>query len=225
MKKYFAHLQPMERRLVIGVAVVVFLVLNWWQVWPHFSDWGNLRGRMDDANRKLKLYQTASEQIPKLRAQVNTFESEGQVVAPEDQGINLMRTIQAQASASGVGIQNFSRQTTHTNDAFFIEQVQNITVTATEAQLVDFLYKLGAGDSMIRVRDLELQPDSPHYHLSANIRLVASYQKNSTAVADSKVSKAVTPAPADTATISAPAKPANIFGGAKSATNSPAKKQ
>jgi hypothetical protein len=31
---------------------------------------------------------------------------------------------------------------------------------------------------MIRVRDLELQPDTPRQHLDANIRLVASYQKN-----------------------------------------------
>jgi len=30
---------------------------------------------------------------------------------------------------------------------------------------------------MIRVRDLELQPDGPRLHLNANIRLVASYQK------------------------------------------------
>jgi hypothetical protein len=218
MKKYFAHLRPMERRLVIGVAVVVFLVLNAWQVWPHFSDWGNLRGRLDEASRKLTLYQTATAQIPKLQAQVDTFESQGEVVAPEDQGINLMRTIQTQASASGVGIQNYSRQTTHTNDAFFVEQVQNITVLATEAQLVDFLYRLGSGASMIRVRDLDLQPDNPHYHLAANIRLVASYQKNSTPAKDTK-----NPAPANDALIFAPAKNINIFGNAKRITNSTVK--
>jgi hypothetical protein len=36
---------------------------------------------------------------------------------------------------------------------------------------------------MIRVRDLELQPDTPRLHLNANIRLVASYQKNPAAPA------------------------------------------
>ncbi len=51
---------------------------------------------------------------------------------------------------------------------------------------MDFLYKLGSGASMIRVRDLELQPDPPRQRLSANIRLVASYQKNSTAAAAAK---------------------------------------
>ena len=127
---------------------------------------------------KLKLYQTAVAQVPGLEAQVKTFASAGQSVAPEDQAIDLMRTIQSQAAACGFGIQNFSRSTMHTNDAFFIEQVQNINVLATDDQLVDFLYKLGSGASTIRVRDLELQPDQPHQRLSANIRLVASYQKN-----------------------------------------------
>ena len=71
-----------------------------------------------------------------------------------------------------------SRPLTRTNDAFFVEQIQNINVTATDDQLVDFLYKLGSDVSMIRVRDLELQPDPPHQKLTANIKLVASYQRN-----------------------------------------------
>jgi len=43
---------------------------------------------------------------------------------------------------------------------------------------VDFLYKLGSDASMIRVRDLELQPDPPRQKLNANVRLIASYQRN-----------------------------------------------
>ena len=178
MKKYFAHLRPMERRLVVGVAVVLVLVLNAVLVWPHFADWGNLRARLARAKSDLARNQAAAAQIPALQAQVKSFASEGEFVAPEDQAINLMRTIQSQASASGFGIQNFSRSMMRTNDAFFVEQVQNITVVATEEQLIDFLYRLGSGASMIRVRDLELQPDPPHQRLNANIKLVASYQKN-----------------------------------------------
>ena len=178
MKKYFAQLRPMERRLVVGVAVVLVLVLNAVFIWPHLSDWGKLRNRLDEAHRKLKLYQTAVAQIPALTADVKKFESAGEFVAPEDQGINFMRTIQGQSAQSCVAIVNTSRQLTRTNDAFFVEQVENINVLATEEQLVDFLYKLGSGASMIRVRDLELQPDPPHQRLNANIRLVASYQKS-----------------------------------------------
>jgi type II secretory pathway component PulM len=178
MKKYLEQLRPMERRLVVGVGVIFLVVLNAVFIWPHFSDWGRLQGRMAKARSELARNEAASAKIPELQTQVKQFASEGEFVAPEDQAINLMRTIQSQAAASGFGIQNFSRAMTRTNDAFFVEQVQNITVAATEEQLVDFLYKLGSGSSMIRVRDLELAPDPPRQRLIANIKLVASFQKS-----------------------------------------------
>jgi len=178
MKKYFEQLRPLERRLVVGVAVVLLIVLNWMFIWPHFSDWSNYRGRLNRADTKLGNYRAAVAQMPELQKQVKAFESAGEFVTLEDQGVDFMRTIQTQSSRSGVALQNASRPTTQTNDVFFVEQVQNINVLATEEQLVDFLYKLGSGSSMIRVLDLEMQPDPPHQKLSANIRLMASYQKN-----------------------------------------------
>ena len=180
MKKYFAQLRPLERRLAIGVLVVLVLVLNYVFIWPHFSDWGSLSRRGEDAQRKLKLYQATIAQQSTYEAQVKSLQSAGEFVAPEDQSVNMMSTIQSQSSQSGVGIINTSRQMTRTNDAFFVEQIQNIVVLANDRQLVDFLYKLGSGASAIRVRDLELQPDAPRQNLNANIRLVASYQKNAT---------------------------------------------
>jgi Tfp pilus assembly protein PilO len=181
VKKYFAQLRPLERRLAVGVLVVFILVLNWVFIWPHRSDWSNLKTRLKTARDTLNLYQTTILQASNYEAQVKGFESQGEFVAPEDQSINFLRTIQSQALASGVGVGSMSRPMTRTNDAFFVEQIQNINVTATDEQLVDFLYKLGSDASMIRVRDLELQPDPPHQKLNANIRLVASYQKNAPA--------------------------------------------
>jgi Tfp pilus assembly protein PilO len=183
MKKYFAHLRPLERRLAVGVVVVLILALNFVFIWPHFSDWSQLQTRLKNARATLASYQATIAQATNYQAQVKSLEGQGEFVAPEDQAINFMRTIQAQADASGVGRANYSRSIMHTNDAFFIEQVQNINVVAADQQLVDFLYKLGSGASMIRVRDLELQPDGPRLHLNANIRLVASYQKNPAAPA------------------------------------------
>ena len=178
MKKFFAQLRPLERRLAVGVLVVLILVLNWVFIWPHFSDWSNLRRRLADAQSKLNLYQKTILQTSNYQAQVKAFETQGNFVALEDQSINFLRTIQSQAQANGVTIVNPGRSLTHTNDAFFVEQIQNITVSATDDQLVDFLYKLGSDASMIRVRDLELQLDSTRQKLNANIRLVASYQRN-----------------------------------------------
>ena len=192
MKKYFSQLRPLERRLVIGALVALFIVLSWVFVKPHFSDWSDLSGRKTDADRKLKLYQTAVAQIPALKSQVKIFESEGEVVALEDQGVNLLRTIQTQSVQSGVSLQNSSPPRTNTNDVYFVTQVQNINVLATEPNLVDFLYKLGSGSSMIRVRDLTLQPDAPHQRLTADIRLVASYQKKLNPATPAKTATAKT---------------------------------
>jgi Tfp pilus assembly protein PilO len=181
VKKFFAQLRPLERRLAVGVLVVFVLVLNWWFIWPHFSDWSNLHRRFEEAQQKLKLYQTTILQTSNYEAQVKGFESQGEFVAPEDQSINFLRTIQAQALASDVGMGSMSRMMTRTNDAFFVQQIQSINVTATDDQLVDFLYKLGSDVSMIRVLDLELQPDGPRQKLNANIKLVASYQRSAPA--------------------------------------------
>ncbi|MGB7768894.1 MAG: hypothetical protein WBN22_08585 [Verrucomicrobiia bacterium] len=176
MKKYFAQLRPLERRLAVAVLVALFLVLNYVFVWPHFSDWGRLRYRLDDARRKLVLYRTTITQATNYEAQVKKMEGEGGTVAPEDQAINFLRTIQSQSARSGVGIVSMSRQMTRTNE-FFVELEQNVNVIGDDQQLVDFLYKLGSDASMIRVRDLELQADPAHQHLNANVRLIASYQK------------------------------------------------
>ena len=176
MKKYFAQLRPLERRLAVAVLVALFLVLNYVFIWPHFSDWSHLRSRMTDARHKLALYRTIIAQSAQYAALVKKMEGQGGTVAPEDQAINFVRTIQSQSARSGVGILNMSRQMARTND-FFVELAQSITISADDRQLVDFLYKLGSDASMIRVSDLELQPDPPRQHLNANIRLIASYQK------------------------------------------------
>jgi Tfp pilus assembly protein PilO len=183
MKKYFEQLRPLERRLVVGVAVMLVIVLNWAFIWPHFSDLSAYQNRRDSANTKLKKYQAAVAETPELQKKLKKYASEGEFVELEDQGINFMRTIQMQSAQCGVELKNTGRATTRTNDVFFIEQIENINVLAPEPQLVDFLYKLGAGVSMIRVRDLSLQPDPPRQRLAADIRLVASYQKNPTAAA------------------------------------------
>ena len=156
MNKYFAQLRPLERRLAVAVVVVLFLVLNFLFVWPHVSDWSDLQQRRYSAENKLNLYQTAISKSVAYKKLVADLEQTGESVAPEDESINFTRAIQNQSGLSGVAILNNSRQITVTNDQFFVEQRMNINVQATDSQLVDFLYKLGSGASMIRVRDLEL---------------------------------------------------------------------
>lgn len=177
MKKYFEQLRPMERRVAVAFLVVLILVLNYIYIWPHFSDWGNLGVQIQQSKEALKTYQDAIAEEPAIQLQLKKYESQGEFVVAEDQSVDMMRTVTRQAHTTGVVIANSSRSTSHTNDAFYVEQIQSITVLATDPQLVDFLYDLGNDPSMIRVRDLELQPDGPRQHLNATVQLVASYQR------------------------------------------------
>ena len=171
------NLRPFEKRLVVGVAAVLFVVLNAWFVFPHFSDLGQAQDQRADALKKIERWQVEIDQEPTYRRQIRELESEGQSVPAEDQQNQFSRAIQMQQAQSGVNITSTSKQTVRTNQ-FFLELTEQVSVEAGEAQLVDFLFNLGSGNSLIRVRDLALHPNPPRQALSGNVKLVASYQKN-----------------------------------------------
>ena len=198
MSTYLSKLNSSERRFVVGVALTFFLVINIFWVWPHFSDWGAIRGRLDTANATLATFDAMFQKTNDIAKEVEKMQRAGANVPPEDQAVSFLRTIQTQAAQSGVAVGGNGRLITRTNQ-FFMEQIQTITVGAGEKQLVDFLYNLGSGDSLVRVRDLSIRPDPQRQQLQANITLIASYQKNVKASAP-----AAKPAPA----AAAPPKPA-----------------
>ena len=205
MKEFFARLNPTERRFVVGVGVVFFLVINIVWVWPHFGDWGKTRTALDNARTLLAKFATGTNQIPKLKGEIDKYQGAGSYVPPEDQIIQFFRQIQNQAAASHVGIiaMGSSRQTAAADNPFFVEQNQTITLQSQEKDLVDFLYQLGADPkSLIRVRVLSVQPDPPRQNLTARVTLVASYQRKAPAPAAS------TAAPAPAATTPKPVTPA-----------------
>ena len=136
-----------------------------------------LEGRLNGARAKLANYQAVIQQSDHLKPELAKLESEGAAVPAEDQAIEFMRTIRLQAGQSGMGITSFGHQTTRTNQ-FFSEQSQTISGVSGEKQLVEFLYHLGSGSSLVRVRAISVHPDQNRQQLSANITLVASYQKN-----------------------------------------------
>jgi type II secretory pathway component PulM len=194
MNGYWNNLRPMEKRLVVGVGTMVVILLNLWFVVPHFSDLTKVHQRKEKAQTTLQVFQKEIGQKERYLQGIARLQGEGQNVPPEDQVIHFLGTIQSQAAASGVQILNTVKPRSDTNQ-FFIEQIQDITVQSKEQQLVDFLYRLGEGNSLIRVRSLTLHADPSHTLLQAGIKLVASYQKKPTA----KSAPAPAPAPAKSA--------------------------
>jgi hypothetical protein len=179
MKRYWEHLRPFERRMVAGVLTLFFIVLNFLFVFPHFSDLGVMRARKGDAERMLTKYRTEIDQTGNYENQIRKNQgAAGDAVAQEDQAFTFQNTVNSEVGRSGVHFTSVGTGAirTQTNNAFFIEKVQSLGVAGNESQLVDFLYGLGSG-AAIRVRDMSLRPDQPRHELTANLQLVASFQK------------------------------------------------
>jgi hypothetical protein len=201
----FARLSSLERRFIILVLVIIFIVINLIFVLPHFSDLGKIDNRFGDANTRLDRYQKEIAQVSFYETNIKKWEGEGAAVAQEDQSVSFLTAIQNQAAQSNVGIVANNRQPPRTNQ-FFLELGQALTTQSGEAQLVDFLYNLGSGNSMIRARALSVRPDPSRTGLSATMTLVASFQKKPT----SRTAAAPAAKPAGSAPATPPAsKPAS----------------
>lgn len=195
MNAYLSRLNPVERRFVIGVGLVFFLVINIFWIWPHFSDWRVWQKRLGTARQSYSTNRTAISAISGLQKELGQLANEGDVPT-EDQSLRFLQTIQSQAFQSHVTFSLPSRQTETTN-LYFIEKSQVVAIQGGESNLVDFLYSIGAGDSLIRVRAMNIRPEANHYQLNASITLVASYQRKRTAPTRTPaVAPAARPAPA-----------------------------
>jgi Tfp pilus assembly protein PilO len=179
------NLRPQERRLLVIVGVVIFIALNYFLVFPYFGEIGKEQGELDSARKKLDRYQTKIAEIPRLEQRLRELAGEGATVAAQEQAVDLLRTVQDHVRRSGVSVSNWGAVTSNTqsNNEFFEEQSLRIQVSTGEAELVNFLFNVGTGNSMIRVRELTLRPENPRYRLTGTITLVANYQKKSPASA------------------------------------------
>lgn len=180
MSSFFAklNLRPQEKRLVVAVVVVVFIVLNAWFIYPHRNDWQAIRNRSVVTEQTLKQYQEEVNRIPAYNAKLDKLKASGSVLLSEE--LELQRTIETHAQASGVLIQSRdprSRGGGGKTNQFFEDQTLTITCTTGPKELVDFLVNLASGNSMIRVREMKLGPDGSQTKLLATLTFVASYQK------------------------------------------------
>ena len=190
MNKYFARLSPLERRFMVGLIVVVFLVLNFMFVQPHLGDWGKVKQRLERARSSQALYDAEIAKRPTYESGLKAFEQEGTSVPQENQDIDFLRNVQTQSAQSHVTVLSNTRQQGVRTNQFFVERVQVITAQSNEKELVDFLYNLGSASSMIRVRDLSIRPTMARLQLATTIKLVASYQKQSATPAPNNASTA-----------------------------------
>lgn len=197
------NLRPLERRIVIGAAIVVFAVVNVVWVWPHFKDWNRIRYDFLKARNTLQTFKNEIAQKPTYTTRLGELEKEGGARLPEEASVQLRRDIQNQASQSGLGLPNVNDlpRAASRPDQLFDEHSARVTVTTGDKELIDFLYNISKEKSMIRVKDLNVRPDPQQLRLLCDITLGASYQKKAP-------SKVAPPPAAKPGTPPAAAKPA-----------------
>jgi hypothetical protein len=178
MKQYWNNLRPLEKRLVVAVGSALFVVLNLWLVVPHFGDWSATQTRLDKARKKRDLYNSEIGKKKTYETEIAKYTGEALDVAQEDQANHFSSTLISLQAQNSIPPGTSGRIKWDTNQ-FFLELSQTITVSCREQQLVNFLYELGAGVSLIRVRGLTLHPDPPHQQLMASITAAGSYQRSS----------------------------------------------
>ncbi len=173
------NLRPGERRLIVGVAIVTFIVLNFWFVWPHKDDWRAATTELNDARDKLEEYQDTAGKLDSTSRELSKVESGGAALIAKDESVHLLRTIQTLTTRHKVTVSSYDPQTENsvgTND-FFIERTLPIRFNSTDdTNLVNFLVAVGSDESLIRVRDLIIQADRERSKLEGRIALVASYR-------------------------------------------------
>jgi len=176
------NLRPGEKRLVVVVALFVFVLLNFWFITPHFGDWKKIKGDLERNRKTVFVFTNEIAKTSAYEAQKIQLEGQGSGVLPEEQALHFAREVEEQRRKSNVNLISTTPQSSRPGasgsaNPFFENQFLSLVVKTGEAELVDFLYHLGAGSSLIRVESMTLNPDVSKYSLNATITLMASYQK------------------------------------------------
>lgn len=197
------NLAPAERRLVVIVGIVIFVVLNFWFVFPQFGEWAKNERRIIDDSGKLATFQKEVEKKSQYEKEIRQLQQEsGSEVATEEAALRLSQEVNSQAALSGVTITSITplqrQATTSKTNAFFDEASLTVNINTSEKELVEFLYRLADKDLLIRAKSMQLGPDPTRTRLQGPITLVKSYQRRPPPKASPIPAKAAAPAAAKT---------------------------
>jgi hypothetical protein len=207
MKKIFdqLNLRPQERRVVVIVGVLVFIVLNWIFVRPIIGQLGDTQNELVKAQRTLKKYQDEIAKEKTYRTLEAKLKTEGSDVLSEE--LQLQRIIDQHATAAGVAISRYApgvRLAGARTNQFFEDQGLTVDFNTYSTNLVEFLVGMASGNSMIRVQEMNLKPDASGTRLSGSLLFIASYQKKAPPRATPTGTKSTATTPAPKATTPAP---------------------
>lgn len=179
MKSFFdrLNLRPTERRLVVVVSLVLFVLFNMWFVWPYFDDWSEVAAQMQKSRDMHARFQAEIAKRGEYEKKRVELESTGSQMLSSE--LELQRLVQTQAAAASLQITSTDprqRATGARTNQFFQEQSLSIQFTSGGKELVDFLVAIASGNQMVRVRELNVKPDPQGFRLVGNIVFIGNYQ-------------------------------------------------
>ena len=170
------NLSSGERRLVMAVLVVLMFALAW-MVWGMIPSPSATKQEIAKKQTRLSSFQEEINKTDDYHQRISTLLGLGSEVIKIEQAVDMQTFVNDLTSANGVDITSTTSADPKTSE-FFIEQSMTIRFSSKERELVNFLWKLGSSDSMVRVSEMSVQPDKNRYKLSGTMTLTASYQKN-----------------------------------------------
>jgi hypothetical protein len=205
------NLRAGERRLVVGVALVVFLIINYFAVWGQFGEWSKEQRRTKDAQDKYDRFKAEVDKTSSYAAELAKLEKLGGAVQSEAMAIDLQKKVISLANLYGVILESTSAgrgtEGGRTN-AFFEERSLGLAFNCGEKELVDFLFNLVSDSAMIRAKSMNLSPDPSRMKLKGSLTLVASYQRKVPLKAVAPAATKTNPPPK---AVAAGVKPTNQF--------------
>ena len=181
MKSFFDKLTPAERRLVVGVGIVVFAVVNFWFVFPMFGQYGEFENKRATTLKHIADYKAEIARKATYEKLVKELSDVGDI-ASEAAALRLFDEVNSQSALSGINpssISPLNRNFTGKTNAFFEEASVSVSFNNTgEKELIDFLYRLADKQFLIRAKFMTVQPEPPgRMRLQGSITLVKSYQR------------------------------------------------
>ena len=188
------NLRPQERRLVVIVGMVIFVLLNMWFVWPYFDDWGTTNTEMERSRTTLERYQREIANKPRYEASRRELETTGSNML--DGELDLQRIVERQALAAGVQLGRRTPMNTQAGktNQFFQEGGLSAEFSSGGKEIVDFLVGLASQNAMIRVREMNLRTEQNQTRLGGTLVFVGNFQpRSATNVPARKVAAAPQP--------------------------------
>src|SRR2546423_13435684 len=160
MKSMFdkLNLRPGERRLVVGVGILIFVVLNLTFVWPNFGAYASTEKTISATKDKLRRFTREVDNKARYERELRTLEDKGVFVGEEVQELELQREVRSQAQIAGVDVRGYNpapRGTSTRTNAFFDETALEINFVSGDEELVELVYRFRSGGSHFRGAEMD----------------------------------------------------------------------